>query len=89
MEVQPLEVYTTDSNYAVIKPPGRHYPGCVIKGDSLRILCKRAVGIAKWFRDEGPTDDPEVLGEVQELVASLVGRLLDEVGAVDARDPEH
>jgi hypothetical protein len=23
MEVQPLEVYATDSNYAVIKPPGR------------------------------------------------------------------
>ena len=38
MEVQPLEVYATDSNYAVVRPPGRHYPCSVIQGDSLSIL---------------------------------------------------
>ena len=76
MEVQPLEVYATDSNYAVVKPPGRQFPGAVIQGDCLRHLCGLAVDIARWFRDTGPTDDPEVLGEVQELAELLVGRLL-------------
>jgi hypothetical protein len=76
MEVQPLEVYATDSNYAVIKPPGRQFPGCVIQGDSLNHLCRLALGIARWFRDVGPTDDPEVLGDAQELVEHLVGRLI-------------
>ena len=36
MDMQPLEVYAADSNYAVVKPPGRHYPGAVIQGDGLR-----------------------------------------------------
>jgi hypothetical protein len=76
MDVQPLEVYATDSNYAVVKPPGRQFPGAVMQGDSLRQLCGLAVGIAKLFRDSGPTDDPEVLGGVQELTELLVGRLL-------------
>ena len=74
MEVQPLEVYATDSNYAVVKPPGRQFPGAVIQGDCLRHLCGLAVNIAQWFRDSGPTDDPEVLGGVQELTELLAGR---------------
>jgi hypothetical protein len=76
MEIQPLEVYATDSNYAVVKPPGRAFPGAVIQGDSLCHLCGLVVDIARWFRDVGPTDDPEVLGDVQELTELLVGRLL-------------
>lgn len=76
MDVQPLEVYATDSNYAVVKPPGRHFPGSVIQGDSLRNLCERAHSVARWFRDSGPTDDPEVLKDVEELTHLLVGRLL-------------
>ena len=75
MEVLPLEVYATDSNFAVVKPPGRHYPGCVIQGDSLRILCGLAIGVAERFRDHGHEDD-EFLGNIDELVQSLVGRLL-------------
>jgi hypothetical protein len=76
MEVLPLEVYAADSNLAVVKPPGRTHPGSVVQGDSLRVLCDLAVRVAVWFRDEGPTDDPEVLGDVQALTELLVGRLL-------------
>jgi hypothetical protein len=75
MEVKPLEVYATDSNYAVMKPPGRQYPGAVIQGDSLRILCGLAVSVAERVRDHAPEDD-EFLGDLQDLVESLVGRLL-------------
>ncbi len=75
MEVQPLEVYATDSNYAVVKPPGRNYPGCVIQGDSLRILCGLALSIANRCRDIGVKDE-ELLGDVEELANSLVERLL-------------
>ena len=75
MEVQPLEVYAADSNYAVVKPPGRHFPGAVIQGDSLRILCGLAVSVAERVRDHAPEDE-EFLGDLQELVQSLVGRLL-------------
>ncbi|AWM37592.1 hypothetical protein GobsT_44190 [Gemmata obscuriglobus] len=75
MEVLPLEVYATDSNYAVVKPPGRNFPGAVIQGDSLRILCGLAVSVARRVRDHAPEDD-EFLSDLQELAQSLVGRLL-------------
>jgi hypothetical protein len=88
MEVQPLEVYTPDPNYAVIKPPGRHYPGSVIQGDSLNILAGLAERVAVWFRDEGPTDDEEILGDVQELTHLLVGRLLHYQAVLDAHGIE-
>ena len=75
MEVQSLEVYAADSNFAVVKPPGRQFPGCVIQGDSLRILCGLAVSVAERVRDHAPEDD-EFRGDVQELTQALVGRLL-------------
>jgi hypothetical protein len=75
MQIKPVEVYAEDSNYAVIKPPGRSFPGCVIQGDSLRILCGLATSVARRIRDHQPEDE-EFLGDVEELVGQLVGRLL-------------
>ena len=75
MEIEPLEVFARDSNYAVIKPPGRHYPGCVIQGDSLAILCRMAKNIAEFARTI-EINDEDVLENIQELNNSLVGRLL-------------
>src|SRR5579872_6118525 len=75
VDVESLEVYARDSNYAVIKPPGRQFPGSVIQGDSLRILCGLAVSVARRVRDHTPEDE-ESLGDLQELVQLLVGRLL-------------
>ena len=75
MDIEPLEVYAGDSNYAVIKPPGRNYPACVIQGDSLANLCRVAKNIAE-FAANSKIDDRDFLGNVQELTNSLVGRLL-------------
>ncbi len=75
MDIEPLEVYARDSNYAVIKPPGRNYPGCVIQGDSLANLCRMAKNIATFTVNRN-IDDEDFLDNVQELTNSLVGRLL-------------
>ena len=75
MELRTLEVYSEDTNYAVIKPPDRNFPGAVIQGDSLSILCNLAVSIARRVRDGAP-QDIEFLGDLEDLVESLVGRLL-------------
>jgi hypothetical protein len=74
MHVTELEVYSDETNYAVIKPPGRQFPGCVIQGDSLRILCRSAQRIAEHAK-EGTTDDDECLLEIEDLVNSLIDRL--------------
>jgi catechol 2,3-dioxygenase-like lactoylglutathione lyase family enzyme len=75
MEIQPLEVYATDSNYAIIKPPGRHFPGCVIQGDTLRNLCRIATRVAERLRDLHLKDE-ELLDETDKLLDALHDRML-------------
>jgi hypothetical protein len=75
MKIQSLEVYSHVSNYAVIKPPGRNYPGCVIQGDSLAILCQMAKTIAT-FAQSGDTSSKDFQENVQELANSLIHRIL-------------
>ncbi len=75
MDIEPLEVYARDSNYAIIKPPGRNYPGCVIQGDSLASLGRMAKATADFAAKAGISDE-DFLRNVEELNNALVGRLL-------------
>jgi hypothetical protein len=75
MDVEPLEVYARDSNYAIIKPPGRRFPGSVIQGDTLRELCRLAISLGERIRDHAAQDE-EFLGAVEDLVNALVHRML-------------
>ena len=75
MEIESLEVYSRDSNYAVIKPPGRTYPGTVVQGDSLGNLCRNALRIVQYI-ESGDTKSNELLGEVEDLTNALVDRML-------------
>jgi|GEM_PF-535756 len=75
MEVKPLEVYSEDSNYGVVRMPGRSYPGAVIQGDSLNILWKTAQRVVEAIQ-MGRTDDDDFLLEVEDLHNRLLDRLL-------------
>ena len=75
MEIKPLEVYCEDSNYAVIKPPGRNYPGAVIQGDSLGVLCRTALRAIAHIK-AGDTLSEDFLDEVEDLTNSLLDRML-------------
>ncbi|MFO0798293.1 MAG: hypothetical protein U0804_12520 [Gemmataceae bacterium] len=75
MEVKPVEVYAEDSNYGVVRMPGRNYPGAVIQGDSLKILWGTAREVVEGVR-AGRLDDEDFLVAVEELHNALLGRLL-------------
>jgi len=72
MESIELNVYSTSGNHAVVQPPGRKFPGSVIQGDSLFILNELAMSIRKRIP---PNSDEELVGEVDELLGLLGGRL--------------
>jgi hypothetical protein len=78
-----LEVYATDSNYAIIKPPGRNYPGCVIQGDSLSILCRNIRQLAKKAQ-VGATVSKSMLNHITDLNNKLIGRILHYQAVLDA-----
>ena len=42
MITQELEVYSSATNAAVVRAPGRRFPGVVVQGDTLATLCDSA-----------------------------------------------
>jgi hypothetical protein len=42
MHVEPVEIYSDVTNRAVLRHPGRKFPGVLIQGDNLYNLCQRA-----------------------------------------------
>src|SRR5262245_32779417 len=75
MKTVETEVYSEESNHAVIRAPGRRFPGSLIQGDSLSILCSEARTISLRLRQLG-VNDAELLAIAQEHQEKLLGRLL-------------
>ena len=72
MREETVEIYSDASNYAIMRHPGRNYPGTLIQGDSLSILCNLADDARQKF-DKGDLEETvAVLDEVREM---LWGRL--------------
>ena len=68
-----VEVLSEDSLQAVIKLPGRAFPGSVVQGDSLSIL----LSLARSVRDRARlTVDAELAEGAAELHELLQSRLL-------------
>jgi hypothetical protein len=42
MRIERVEIFSGQTNAAVMRYPGRHFPGVLIQGDSLHSLCRRA-----------------------------------------------
>jgi hypothetical protein len=72
MECQQLEVYSDESNFAIVRMPGRHFPGCVIQGDSLSILLSSAETICELA---ATSRNQELMDEATALAEQLAGRL--------------
>jgi hypothetical protein len=72
MERQELAVYSAVSNLAVIEVPGRRFPGSVIQGDSLMLLCTLASSI---HQRAVQATDQTLIDETAELQDLLQKRL--------------
>ena len=71
MERKELDVYSDASSQAVIRPPGRHFPGSVIQGDSLSVLCSLARSIHQRAVE---TKDQQLIDDATELLDLLDAR---------------
>lgn len=52
MRVEPVEIYSDEANAAVLRHPGRRFPGSLIQGDDLYQLCLLADEAAKDARGQ-------------------------------------
>lgn len=62
------ELWSSEVNAAVVRVPGRQFPGVVIQGDSLSILLERATDVVERLPATG---DEELRGAAGELAAKL------------------
>jgi hypothetical protein len=72
MECKELEIYSELSNYAIVRMPGRAFPGCVVQGDSLSILLHTA---ERAYELALRTGHEELIDEVAGLKEALEDRL--------------
>jgi hypothetical protein len=42
MKIESVEIFSDQPNSMVVRLPGRAFPGMLIPGDSLHVLCQRA-----------------------------------------------
>jgi len=63
-----VEIYADTSNYAVMRHPGRNFPGSLIQGDSLYILCQRADGICNAIKNKEYDQAYEELNELRNML---------------------
>jgi hypothetical protein len=67
MRVENVEIFSDQANIPVIRHPGRQFPGVLVQGDTLHMLCAQAA--------EALSDSPDARGELQELHNRLLGML--------------
>jgi len=72
MRVEPVEIYSDASNHAVMRHPGRKFPGSLVQGDTLWTLVRQAEGIRMNLR-EGDRD--EALEDLDDLIEKLRARV--------------
>ena len=87
MTREELEVYSPATNAAVIRPPGRRFPGMVVQGDTLSLLCDAALDVAARLRQLGVQDEA-CLSATKDLIDGLVGRILHYQDVLDAHNIE-
>lgn len=67
-----VEIYSDQSNAAVLRHPGRSFPGLLLQGDALHALCLRADDVCVQARGALPDD---VCRELNRLRNQLQGYL--------------
>jgi hypothetical protein len=87
MRIEPVEIYSDETNAAVMRHPGRRFPGILVQGDTLWTLCSRADEACKNGRS---VLDDETYQELNSLRNSLWGLLThykETLGAHDVHLP--
>ncbi|MNM36930.1 hypothetical protein D3C81_476510 [compost metagenome] len=67
MRIENIEIFSDRSNMAVMRHPGRSFPGLLVQGDTLHTLCTQAA--------DALSGGPDSLEELQDLHSKLLEML--------------
>ena len=72
MRVEQVEIYSDATNQAVLRHPGRQFPGSLIQGDTLYSICRNADEICAKAKS---SLDADTYFELNQLRNALWDRL--------------
>ena len=72
MHIRDVEIYSDQTNAAVMRHPDRRFPGVLVQGDSLYSLCVRADDACALARDLLDSDSYDELNELRNALWSYL-----------------
>lgn len=72
MRTDKVEIYSDATNAAVMKHPGRRFPGVLVQGDSLHTLCVAADAACKASRGKITEDEYAELNGLRNHLQELL-----------------
>jgi len=87
MERVEVELLTDGSNNAVVRMPGRSFPGVLIQGDSLSVIRSDVANIRDACRTQGATEALELAEFLLEDLDAIMLRYTDALERHDLRKP--
>jgi hypothetical protein len=87
MHIDPVEIYSDASNAAVMRHPGRRFPGVLIQGDTLSGLCATADAICASGRQHLDADTYMELNDLRNHLWSFLLHYKTVLGEHDIRLP--
>jgi hypothetical protein len=66
------DIYSDQTNAAIMRHPGRKFPGVLVQGDTLYSLCVSADSACQAFRSQAHTEEYRQLNELRNHLRSLL-----------------
>ena len=70
MRIEPVEIYSNRTDAAIMRHPGRKFPGVLVQGDNLNLLCMIADSLCAKLQ---ATMEPASYRELDQLRKALKG----------------
>jgi hypothetical protein len=80
MRTEIVEIYSDQTNAAVLRHPGRKFPGVLVQGDTLHSLCRRADDACAGARGLVPSDAYDELNDLRNHLWSLLNHYKEVLG---------
>ena len=87
MKIEPVEIYSDASNFAVMRHPGRRFPGALIQGDSLHLLCTTAEAAENALQSGNAAAAGDYLNELSGALRARLDHYVQVLGEHDQNLP--
>jgi hypothetical protein len=68
MRIEQVEIYSDATNRAIMRHPGRRFPGTLIQGDNMYDLCRRADAICAKVRSQLDSETYKELNDLRDIL---------------------